>query len=214
MTNYDGQRLCGFDDALAATGQMYKWPSPDVSWCIVADLPGFARESFKAACDAAWFMWTKVCGIRPRFVDGSSANIIIGIQTLGPGGVLADCGIPTWNSMQESLRMRVDTAEAWTRSKNPPRDKVDLDRVVAHELAHGCGMFHIARGNLLADIYSSSIFEPQSADILEMRLRYGPPSITPPPPPPPPPGEYEELFAVLKKGGSIFVRQNGAIKPA
>lgn len=209
--NYDGQVLCGVDDRLGAAGQMCRWPSPDITWSLVGSLPNIPLDSFKRVCEEAWNAWAKVCGIRPRFVEGPS-NLAIGIQTLSPGGVLADCQLPCGASMQSRLRMRVDNTEPWVISDNPPNNRVDLRRVLIHELGHGIGIPHIGTGNLMAPVYSSQINRPLPGDINEAVSRYG--LANPIDPPPPPPGEYEEIFAFLKKGGSFFVRQNGVITPA
>jgi hypothetical protein len=211
MTDYDGQVLCGVDDRLGAFGQMCKWPAPDITWSIVGNLPGIEPDSFRRVCGLAWDAWAKVCGIRPRFVEGPS-NLSIGLQTIGPGNVLADCELPCGATMQSRLRMRIDTAEAWVISDNPPNNRVDLLRVLIHELGHGIGIPHIGTGNLMAPIYSARIGRPQSGDISEGVSRYGLANPNPPQPPLPP-GEYREILAVLEKGGAVFVRKNGVISP-
>jgi len=213
MPNYDGQVVCGSDVSLAV-GQMYRWPSPDVTWGIAATLPGFALESFRSACELAWSYWSGVCGIRPRYVESGFANISIGLQTLGPGNVLADAELPVSVSMSSSLRMRIDTAEAWVVADNPPPNKIDLVRVICHELGHiGIGIGHINSGNLMAPTYSSSIRSPRPADIAEGVSRYGLPTSPPlPPPVDPPSSNYEEVYALLSKGGQLFVRAKGVVR--
>ena len=209
--NYDGQRLCGVEDRLGASGQMCRWPSLEITWSIVGNLPGIQPETFKRVCGLAWDAWSNVCGIRPRFVEGPS-NLAIGIQTIGPGGVLADCELPCGASPQSRLKMRVDTAEAWVVADNPPATKVDLLRVLIHELGHGIGIPHIGTGNLMAPIYSTTVNRPMAGDISEAVARYG---LAPLPPGPDPeePTDLTEVFAYLTNGQQFFVRRNGVITP-
>lgn len=208
MINYDGIALCGVTEQAGLGEQMPKWPSLDVTWGIAAGLPGFAADSFRSAATEAFARLSRVCGVRPRFIaDASSANIILGIQTIGPGGVLADCEIPTMRSMQQQCRMRIDTAEAWCISDNPPPNKIDLVRVIAHEASHGLGVFHIGSGNLMAPTYSARIKEPQAGDIAELVARYGIPTAQPTPvDPPASDDDWAALAALLEQGARIVAR--------
>lgn len=208
--NYDGIQLCGVEDTLGV-GQMCRWPMIDVSWSIRASLPQFAVEDFREACELAWYYWSSVCGIRPRYTPNNlTANLVIGLQTIGPGGVLADCELPCGASQASSLRMRIDTQEAWVIAENPPGSKIDLVRVVCHELGHGIGIPHIGGANLMAPTYNARLRRPQVGDIAEAVARYGTP-VAVPPPPVPPSDEYEEVTAILRKGGKIFVRTKGVV---
>jgi len=210
--NYDGVALCGVTAAANFGGQRIRWPSQDVAWGIAAGLPGFAFDSFQRASAEGFARWARVCGIRPGFVeDASRANIVIGIQTIGPGGVLADCELPVQQSMQQRCRMRIDTAEAWCVSDNPPTNKIDLVRVICHELGHGLGLDHIGGGNLMAPTYSVQIKDPQRDDVAEMIVRYGFPAAKVPTPPPTPAGgdladALAELAAWWGQGLQIVTR--------
>jgi len=210
LTTYDGARLCGVDDTLGV-GQLCKWPLVRVTWSVVADLPGFARETFRAAAEEAWSYWSAVCGILPQQIQGPAANVVIGIQSLGPGGVLADCQLPCGATIGSTVRMRVDTEEAWVLAENPPPTKIDLVRVLAHELGHAIGIPHIGSGNLMAPTYSSAIRRPVAGDVAEAVARYG--LVPPRPPEPPTPGPLKELQAWLldESTGRVYVRVNGVM---
>lgn len=201
--NYDGQRLCNVDDQLGLGENRCRWPSPDITWSVQADLPPFPRSSFVAAIEQAWSYWSSICGIRPRMTTGQ-ANVEIGIQTIGPGGVLADCQLPCAVNMGQRCQMRVDTAEAWIIAENPPGNRVDLVRVLCHELGHGLGCPHLSGANLMAPTYSATIRRPQRDDIAWMVGTYGLPSAPPVPPSPADP-------AGLRQVGIILVDTNGVI---
>lgn len=206
--DYDGKPLCGVRTT-EQVGEVCKWPSVSVTWAIAATLPGFAMDAFRLAIDEAWSYWTAVCGIRPMMLVGASANITIGLQTAGPGGVLADCELPCGASIGSKVRMRIDTSEAWVIAENPPGNKVDLVRVVAHELGHALGIPHIGAGNLMAPTYSSSIRRPRAGDAAEAVARYGLPVPISPTPSPPSADGLQEIAAILARGGELFIRANG-----
>jgi hypothetical protein len=208
-------KICGVDDR-AAVGQFCKWPSPKFTWTVVADLSGFPlpRSSVVNSAALAWSYWSDVCGIIPQYVEPTEfANVVIGLQTIGPGNVLADCEMPCGATMQSRMRMRLDTAEAWTTGDNPPPNKINLPTVLAHEEGHALGFEHEqgpeAKNSLMGPYYSSSIRKPQYRDILRARASYGEPVIVNPPPPPPPSGFTKLEFA--EKDGQVFVSRNGGV---
>lgn len=214
VTNYDGRSFCGRVGEPGEFGaSMAKWNHDAITWSIIADLPQISRESFRGAMTKAFARWSAVCGISPVEVAGPSANIVVGIQTQAPGGVLADCQLPFPGiTRNHSLRMRVDTAERWAISDNAPPDRIDLVRVLAHEIGHGLGLNHGPTGALMAPTYSVRIIEPTAWDINEVRARYGnpkppvPPAPSPLPTPNPTPEGDAILCEILRRGGRFFVR--------
>lgn len=204
--DYDGIVFCA--PKPESVGAVYKWPHRNISWGIVADIPSLPRDSFRRAVAEAFRSWAAVCGVEPFEAEpGKLANVIIGIQSEQPGSVLADCELPVGKSANGTVRMRIDTQEIWCLSDNPPRDKIDLIRVIRHELGHGLGLSHGPAGCLMAPTYSLRIREPQGWDIMEMRARYGEPRPEPPEPSEPsdPAGDLE-LLRILNRGGRIFAR--------
>lgn len=213
--DYDGAVFC-HRDTPESVGANYRWPHRDISWAVVADLPSLPRDSFRRAVEEAFRRWAVVCGVRPfELTSGGNPNVLIGIQQEQPGNVLADCELPIGKSAGGTVRMRVDTQEVWCVSDNPPRDRIDLVRVLCHELGHGLGLSHGPAGCLMAPTYSLRVREPQSWDVVEMRARYGEPLPAPLPGPIPPdepvtpdqPGDIE-LLRILSRGGKIFARSS------
>lgn len=212
----DGTKICGLDTTLNLDSRVDRWPMLDVTWTITGRLPTLTVEAFRSAADEAWASWMEVCGVKLHYVDNpNQANILMGIQTIGPGGVLADSQLPgPGTTPQTQLLQRYDTADDFVKSANPPANKIDIGRVIKHEGGHALGLGHLPPGNLLAAMYSTRIDRPQAGDIAEMVARYGMPSAAPPPVKPTDPAGMKELFAYLQdEGGKIFVRSNGAIRP-
>jgi len=195
--NYDGQQLCAVPDSLGSMACL--WPFLDVNvfaegMAGPADLAEAAAQAIKA--------WNDVCGIRLRLVSNrSQAHIVVTTAVLdGAGRVLADSELPCGFTPNQwrPLKQRYDTGEAWVISVNPPSNRIDLARVMTHELGHAIGVGHINDGNLMAPTYSSQIRLPQRGDIAEVRGRYGLPTPTVPTLPPvnpPVPGQISgEIF--------------------
>ena len=206
--NYDGMQFCAA--VPESVGAQYKWPHRDITWGVSADLPAIPRESFRNAVREAFRRWESVCGIvAVELMGGALPNVLIGIQNERPGNVLADCEVPVGKSATGTVRMRVDTVETWCISDNPPADRIDLVRVLTHELGHALGSSHGPTGCLMAPTYSLRIREPQSWDIVEMRARYGYPRPNVPPTARPIPDDQAgdiELLKIISRGGRIFAR--------
>ena len=144
--------------------------------------------------------------------QGETANLAFYVVSQTPGGMLAQCYLPYPGiTPQNSLRCEVDKAEgtAWTIADNPPSNRIDLVRVLTHEIGHGLGVSHLGEqsGALMAPFYSSKIGWPQAGDIAEVVARYGQPVEQPKQPeiPTAPEGEAE-LLRIISKGGRVVVR--------
>lgn len=213
MPNYEGTKFCALpDDVLGARdGDLCRWTKKEPLTYFFAEEWGVlpmadVKRSFRMAFD----MWEKVCNIKFKEVERAPADISIYSRNMGgPGGVLAEAQLqcPPGN---RALWTRFDKTENWIIAINPPNDRIDLTRVVAHEVAHIMGIPHIGTGNLLAPTYSSRIREPQAGDIAEAVARYGlPVPVDTPAPPtepsdPPLPGHD---YILLKVPASWVVKE-------
>jgi hypothetical protein len=203
--NYDGAVLCGHH--AQALGANYRWPHRRITWGVRADLPALPRDSFRRVVATAFSRIANVCGLTFAESDEQRPNLVIVTQTEAPGGVLADCELP-FPGIQptQSLRCRVDTADAWTISDNPPNDRVDLTRVLCHEFCHGVGVSHGPAGALMAPTYSVRVREPQGWDIAELTGRYGPRVSDPPPPPADDPVGRAKLLELFRDGQKFVIK--------
>lgn len=195
-------RFCAQPDIMQANAQVCKWPTKNVTWSVLATPPGLEQQAVVEAYTEAFSRWKAVCGINPQYQPGNGqAMIVMGIRAIdGSFGVLAESELPCGNARQ--CRQWYDSGEQWAifDGKGPGGRKIDITRVATHELGHAFGMDHIGTGNLLAPVYSESIWTPQAGDIQQMQGRYGPPASIPDPPPPPPAGGSAYTLRMSKDG--------------
>lgn len=234
--NYDGAVLCAVPDHFGR-GALNQWPQGRlVTWALGAfRLPGLTVSDCEAATQEALERWSRVSGFRHQKASGRTADITINTGAIdGQSGTLAWMELPPGEGATRPLKGLVDTSEDWVISDNPPSHKIDLIRVLCHELGHALGISHIEAGNLMAPTYSSAISRPQFGDITQVRARYGLP-VEPKPNPNPPTDPSPELpgsnactcladtakaFGVptdkaesLARAGRVFLVQIGQVMP-
>jgi hypothetical protein len=193
-------RMCSLPDTMPLGTSVCKWQDPNITWDVVAPIPGLTQEQVISGITTALNRWAKVCGIIPKYTPGNSAaKILVGSRQIdGPMGVLAESELPC--GAVQHCRQWYDGTENWGMFDGAGQNPriIDFVRVATHELGHALGMNHIGAGNLLAPVYSPQIWTPQSGDIAEMQARYGPPVVAPPPPP-------------TQGGEEIIIRVKGSI---
>ena len=146
----DSIRVCGVPDHYGTSE--CKWPDGDIPWTITSVIPGFTFESMKAAAAEAFARLAAVCGIMPRYTETArEARILLGTANMdGPSGVLADSQLPCGGVRQ--CVQRYDVGERWTVDDGRASGRIDLTRVMAHEIMHALGVGHLPAGspNLIA----------------------------------------------------------------
>jgi hypothetical protein len=188
--DHDGQLICAVPaDVLAiAEAQTCRWPMKRITWTVTGRLPGLSDQELIDAYAEAWKSWAAICDIQPEYTTNArTANVLMGSGRIdGPSGTLAWSELPCSAGSSSTLQQKYDTGENWIVAANP-RGGIDIVRVAAHEVGHVLGLPHIASGNLLQPMYSTSIRRPQAGDIAEAVRRYGRPIASPTPTPTPTP---------------------------
>lgn len=184
-------RFCAVADTLPLGEGLPRWGKQELKFSMIGSLKGIPNESMVRAAETAWSRIMKVCDIRASHIKtpGEAADIAIAVGAIdGRGSVLAWAELPG-AATTRPLQMRIGKDEDWVIADTTPVGKMDLIRVVAHELCHNLGLSHLGPGALMAPTYSATIKEPQAADIAELIRRYGPPKPIVPAPPDVPPGD-------------------------
>lgn len=178
-------RFCAVKDKLEVGEGTPHWGKHDLTYSVVSGLPGIPVDSMKRAAQIAFDRWAAVCDIRASHIKtaGEAADILMQVGPIdGPSGVLAWSELPG-NGTTRQLKQMYGKAEKWVIADTVPVGRIDLVRVMCHELGHALGSAHLPAGNLLAPTYSTTINKPQAGDTLIMVQRYGQPKPVVPQPP-------------------------------
>lgn len=166
--------FCGVTEK--SSGRICKWPTTDITYCITGFIPQLTQAEYRNAVRRAFDSWEAVCGLRADEVQGTGGNLILQVgrgrrnNFDGPSGVLAWCEIPCGNVRQCQLRMDLD--EKWTDKVDQPG--IFVDAVLAHEIGHGIGIYHIESGKALMNpTYSRGVDKPMPLDVSQGLMRYG-----------------------------------------
>jgi hypothetical protein len=203
-------RMCGCPDVQPMGMELAKWPADaanDLTWYVQpGDFPGLDRQKVLDIFEWSFGQWASVCGISPRNVTtASKALILIECKRIdGVNGTLA------WSYLADNTfsvkQQRYDT-ENWINQLGvlAPSNRIDLNRVAAHEIGHALGVSHLRAGALMQPTYSPDLWTPQASDIAEVQSRYGPPKKPPQPTPPPLPPEGQWSMQIKGTGPKPLV---------
>jgi hypothetical protein len=204
LRSLEAPRFCAYPDKMAIGGVNCRWNKRLITYGFKGVLPGVTQEDMRRAMQIAFDRWSAVCNLRAQHagIGAQTADIIVETGRIdGASGTLAWSELPC-SGTDRTLRQKYDNGEPWVLADDVPQYRIDLIRVMCHELGHAIGIEHIGSGNLMAPTYSTRINGPQAGDIREAVARYGPPTATPPPKPDvptdPPPAE-ESIWVQIPK---------------
>lgn len=191
MSGDEQPMFCALPDRLGLGEDDCRWPEPRNVWVTLGEVPDRWRLMFADAVALAARWWREVCGWHILFAERhDNPQIVIATGRIdGPSGTLAwselPCGLRTNNDKR--IRQKYDEGEPFVLSETPPRGKLDLARIVCHELGHAGGIGHNpGRGTLMSPTYDDRVRKPVGWDVREAQSRYGPPFADEPDEPPQP----------------------------
>ncbi len=167
-------RYCSLPDKFQLNATICKWPTIDVKYTIVQDLPNMTHEQFKESAIKACTEWNKVCGINLQYTENpQEANIIMQTRRIdGRGGVLAESELPCGNVVRTN--QWYDSLDSWILT--PASTGIFLNAVICHEVGHAIGLEHSNDGGLMDPFYKPSVFKPVGRTEIQGAIqRYGKP---------------------------------------
>lgn len=185
-------RFCSTPDTMQEAASLCQWPMKNPTVAVADYTPGLSVADQREAMNFVFNETAKLCGLSPIFLadnNGKRANITLYVKNLGGrGGTLAQAQLPCGQiDPTTGLWLQTDSQDFWGIFDGPSTNgRTDWRRVFWHEFLHNAGISHLRLGNLMAAMYSDSIFRPQADDTAELRTRYGLPANPNPTPPPTP----------------------------
>lgn len=201
------QRFCKHPDCMSLTAEAITRPSKATFQFAGPSLPSSTGITDDMVCKAimdAGAAWSAVAPVTlTEYTGVGQPSLVVSVAAIdGPAGVLADCEMPG----PAIQRLRTDLAEKWVIQLGPmPAGKIDLLRVLTHELGHFWGLEHQPSG-LMAPYISATIDKPQASDAAAMRKLYPGTTPVPPVPPTPSPGNpYPDKITIWDQYGGKIV---------
>ena len=191
-----GRIFCNNPEMFGDGSAVFKLPNNRPTFFVKDALPGISRESLISACATAFGRWSEVCDVVFTLTtDINNARFVVIAHDFGsPGGVLADCELPTPGKDRQLIRL--DVREPWIIAGNPPPNRIDLVTVLCHEMGHGIGLVHLPASpppDLMEPTYNPSVNKPQTTEAGMMAKLYG----NPLPKTPTPPGGVDFLLVTM-----------------
>jgi len=213
-----GLLFCGVSDQQwAINGVDYKWAvNRGLTWSLgTSKIGAIGEQDLKAVFDQIFNEIADFCDFEVTYSPNHrTANFVVMQRRLdGPGGVLAQHGIPMpGNNQFTQVYGEYDDSERFGIFDGPPPQKgmIDIRRTGRHEVSHGGGLGHrpFVRGQspaLMDPTYSDIIYQFQQPDIAEWVRRYGKSKRNNAPlPPAPPVGDSLGVELIIQQADAKF----------
>jgi len=173
------ETFCGLAENLEGVrgGGMSQWArGHTITWRVQSAPPGFTVRDLEDVVRQAFGLWEDVAGVHSLRITAGEPNILIRTGRIDGGrGILAQAQLPQSGQSGGQLWMELDESEAFIMASNPPSSKIDILRVVTHELGHNLGLGHAQAGsrNLMAPAISDIRAPQPGFDIPQALARYG-----------------------------------------
>lgn len=163
-------------------GTLSKWGINNLRYFLNGYDKDISKEEWDESIRVALSYGEAVCNVKFEKVENAQdANFIISLgqgardDFDGASGVLAWCQLPPSSSFKGQLKSKFDVDETWIPKGKTGRG-IYLVNVACHEIVgHGLGVsHHDVPKSLMNPFYDPAIDRPQTEDIRQLQLRYGP----------------------------------------
>jgi hypothetical protein len=188
----DGQTLgilnwprCAVKDKMDVSG-LKKWGSNHITYYLDSFPNSLTQEAWVGVYEESFKRISAVCNLTfERVTNKSDGGIIIDSDFIdGPSNILGETELPNTSNFSGNLSELIDKDEKWLTLGQTGKG-IYLVNVVTHESCHALGVGHCMTDptQLMAPYYSPNVDRPQSWDINQLQMRYGPPTTNPTSPP-------------------------------
>jgi len=171
------RRICNLPDRYTQRRKAARWhpaAAACISWHVSNGLPRFPRRELIHIFHWAWNQITPLARLGATYTGNhKTAHVVIRCGLLdGAGDALAESYLPDEDTLQ--LEQLYDFSEPWEFDEKPAKGRIDIGRVVIHELLHALGVGHYDgdEPSIMSPYYDETIREPQAWEVRQLLRKY------------------------------------------